>query len=332
MNNKKVFDFIGYRKVLFLIPIVIAVITVIFNCIFGIEMAIEFKGGTMLTYSYTGEIDTNAVKKTVEGENYGAVTVTTGSSMNSSLEVIEISFSSSEGLTADKQTALSDKLQQTFKDNSLTLVNSQDVNPTSGTEFFLKCLVAVLFSFILLVIYIAFRFKKIGGLSAGVFALVALVHDCFMALWDRQAPLDPEEARMLLFAMTRNRCLNYLKHKSIVDKYTISCLARAKIGEERLYNYDFSFAENGHPYLYQELEQQIQRIMDSLPERCREVFFLSRFQGLKNREIAERLHISLHTVERHIQRALRIFAEALEREQSIYLQILILAWLMNQPS
>jgi len=72
-----------------------------------------------------------------------------------------------------------------------------------------------------------------------------LVHDCFMALWDRQAPLDPEEARMLLFAMTRNRCLNYLKHKSIVDKYTISCLARAKIGEERLYNYDFSFAENG---------------------------------------------------------------------------------------
>ncbi len=134
----------------------------------------------MLTYSYTGEIDTNAVKKTVEGENYGAVTVTTGSSMNSSLEVVEISFSSSEGLTADKQTALSDKLQQTFKDNSLTLVNSQDVNPTSGTEFFLKCLVAVLFSFVLLVIYIAFRFKKIGGLSAGVFALVALVHDCFM--------------------------------------------------------------------------------------------------------------------------------------------------------
>ena len=69
---------------------------------------------------------------------------------------------------------------------------------------------------------------------------------------------------MLLFAMTRNRCLNYLKHKSIVDKYTISCLARAKIGEERLYNYDFSFAENGHPYLYQELEQQIQRTVPLL--------------------------------------------------------------------
>lgn len=180
MNNKKVFNFIGARKILFAIPIAIVAITVIFNCIFGVQMAIEFKGGTMLTYSYTGEIDTNAVKSVVEGENYGAVTVTTGSAMNGSMETVEVSFSSSEGLTADKQTALSDKLKESFKDNNLDLVNSQDVNPTSGTEFFLKCLVAVVFSFILLVIYIAFRFKKIGGLSAGVFALVALVHDCFM--------------------------------------------------------------------------------------------------------------------------------------------------------
>ena len=180
MNNKKVLNFIGARKILFAIPIAIVAITIIFNCIFGVQMAIEFKGGTMLTYSYTGEIDTNAVKSVVEGENYGAVTVTTGSAMNGSMETVEVSFSSSEGLTADKQTALSDKLKESFKDNALELVNSQDVNPTSGTEFFLKCLVAVVFSFILLVIYIAFRFKKIGGLSAGVFSLVALVHDCFM--------------------------------------------------------------------------------------------------------------------------------------------------------
>lgn len=159
-----------------------------------------------------------------------------------------------------------------------------------------------------------------------------LVHDCFMALWDRQAPLDPEEARMLLFAMTRQpmpQLPEAQKHRRQIHDQLPGP------GENRggaSLQLRFLLRRNGHPYLYQELEQQIQRIMDSLPERCREVFFLSRFQGLKNREIAERLHISLHTVERHIQRALRIFAEALEREQSIYLQILILAWLMNQPS
>jgi len=161
-----------------------------------------------------------------------------------------------------------------------------------------------------------------------------LVQDSFMALWNKQIPFNTEETRRLLFVATRNRCLNYLKHKSIVDRYTRSFQMRTqvRVGEERLYNCDFSFVEDEHPYLYQELECQIERIVNSLPERCREVFVLSRFHGLKNREIAERLHISLNTVERHIQRALRIFTEALEREGSIYLRILILTWLLNQPS
>ena len=158
-----------------------------------------------------------------------------------------------------------------------------------------------------------------------------LVQDSFMALWDKQIPFNTEDTRRLLFVATRNRCLNYLKHKNIVDRYTQNCRTQVKVGEERLYNYDFSFVENEHPYLYQEFEREIQRIVDSLPKRCREVFVLSRFQGLKNREIAERLHISLNTVERHIQRALRIFTEALEHE-SIYLRILILTWLLNLPS
>ncbi len=177
MNKKKVIDFIGIRKILFAIPIVIVLVTIVANCILGVEMAIEFKGGTMLTYSYDGEIDTNAVKSEVEKNNLGAVTVTTGTAVNGSANTVQISFSSSEGLTADVQTEISDKLKEAFADNNLVLVNSQDVNPSSGSEFFLKCLVAVLFSFVLLVIYIAFRFKNIGGLSAGVFALV---HDVFM--------------------------------------------------------------------------------------------------------------------------------------------------------
>lgn len=159
-----------------------------------------------------------------------------------------------------------------------------------------------------------------------------LVQDSFMALWNRQISYNTEETRRLLFVATRNRCLNYLKHKNIVERYRCQLQAQARIGEERLYNYDFSFVETDHPYLYQELESQIQRIVNSLPERCREVFVLSRFHGLKNREIAERLHISLNTVERHIQRALRIFIKALEREKSAYLRSLILIWLLSQPS
>ncbi|MDE6726171.1 MAG: protein translocase subunit SecF, partial [Ruminiclostridium sp.] len=98
-------------------------------------------------------------------------------SLSSSTNTVTVSFASNSGLTADVLKEISDKLEAQFKDNELVGLNSQDVKPASGLKFFIKCLVAVLFSFVLLVVYIAFRFKKIGGLSAGVFALIALIHD-----------------------------------------------------------------------------------------------------------------------------------------------------------
>ena len=180
MNNKDHFDFLKNKKIFFLIPVVIAVITILTALIIGVPVDIEFKGGTMLTYSYTGTIDTGAVKTAVEEMSLGTVGVTTGSAFGSDLETVQVSFSSAEGLTAEVQAQVTEKLQSSFADNGLVLVNSQDVKPSAGLSFFLKCFVAVLFSFLLLIIYIAVRFKNIGGWSAGAFALVALANDVFM--------------------------------------------------------------------------------------------------------------------------------------------------------
>lgn len=180
MANKKEFDFLKNKKVFFIIPVAIAVITIITALIIGVPVDIEFKGGTMLTYSYEGAIDTSAVKSEVEKLNLGTVGVTTGSAFGTDLETVQVSFASDEGLTADVQVGVTESLQAAFKDNNLNLVNSQDVKPSSGFSFFLKCFVAVAFSFVLLIIYIGFRFKNIGGWSAGAFALVALANDVFM--------------------------------------------------------------------------------------------------------------------------------------------------------
>lgn len=155
-----------------------------------------------------------------------------------------------------------------------------------------------------------------------------LVQDCFMSLWNRRTPIDREQATMLLFVMVRNRCIDYLKHKKTIDKYVL-CYRSKMRGEERLYNYDFALSDTERTYLYEELERQIQTILDSLPERCREVFILSRFRGLKNREIAAHLHISLQAVEKHIQKALRIFADTLDKSDSLYLKIVLISWLMS---
>lgn len=177
MKSNKVLDIYGKRKVFFIIPIVIAVVALVVALIAGLEVDIEFKGGTLINYSYTGDLDTAALKAAAEEFGYGTVNVTTGSAINSDTNNVTLSYASNDGLTADVLNDMSSKLMEQFKDNELTRLSSQDVNPTSGMKFFIKCLVAVVFSFILLVIYIAFRFKKIGGLSAGVFALVALMHD-----------------------------------------------------------------------------------------------------------------------------------------------------------
>lgn len=177
MKSKKVIDIYGKRKVFFIIPIVIVVAALITALIAGIEVSIEFKGGTLINYSYTGDLDTSALKSAAEAFGYGTVNVSTGSSIGSDTQNVTLSYASNSGLTADVLNDMSAKLMDQFKGNQLTRLNSQDVKPTSGWKFFVKCLVAVVFSFLLLVVYIAFRFKKIGGLSAGVFALVALMHD-----------------------------------------------------------------------------------------------------------------------------------------------------------
>lgn len=193
MKSKKIWDIYGKRKVFFVIPIVIAVAALIVALVAGLEVDIEFKGGTLITYSYTGELDEAALKSAAESYGYGTVNVTTGSSLNSATNNVTLSYASNEGLTADVLNDMSAELMEKFSANNLERLNSQDVNPTSGMKFFVKCLVAVLFSFLLLVIYIAFRFKKIGGLSAGVFALVALIHDViivFAAFIFFRLPLD----------------------------------------------------------------------------------------------------------------------------------------------
>ncbi len=235
------FDFIAKRKIFFAIPIVIAVITIITALIAGIAVDIEFKGGTMLTYSYVGDLDTKGVQTTVEAMNLGTVGVTTGSAFGTDLETVQISFSSDEGLTADVQASVTDTLVAAYPDNTLELVNSQDVNPSSGFSFFLKCFVAVIFSFVLLVIYIAFRFKNIGGWSAGVFAIVALAHDVFMVFASFVFLRLPIDANFMAVILT---ILGYSINSTIVmfdrvrenrklygKKYTIPELVNVSINQ-----------------------------------------------------------------------------------------------------
>lgn len=181
-NVKKVYDFCAKKKVILGILIGVLAALVIGIIVRGVDLAIEFKGGTIISYTYQGDVDTKAVSDTVKSIVNTSITVRTGESLDSDAKQITISFTSNEGLTADRQTELTNALRENFADNDFALYDSNDVAPTSGREFLLKCLVAVIFAAIVVIIYIAIRFRNIGGWSAGVCSVFALLHDILVAV------------------------------------------------------------------------------------------------------------------------------------------------------
>lgn len=181
-NVKKVYDFCAKKKVILGILIGVLAALVIGIIARGVDLAIEFKGGTIISYTYQGDVDTKAVSDTVKSIVNTSITVRTGESLDSDAKQITISFTSNEGLIADRQTELTNALRENFADNDFALYDSNDVAPTSGREFLLKCLVAVIFAAIVVIIYIAIRFRNIGGWSAGVCSVFALLHDILVAV------------------------------------------------------------------------------------------------------------------------------------------------------
>lgn len=178
MKNKT-FDVVGKKKIFYTVSIAVILLSIVFTLIFGMNVAIEFKGGTIITYSYTGSVDENAVAASAREITGQQCNATLGESLADGSTTVALSFPSSEGLTADVQSELSDKLQEQFADSGLELYSSQDVDPSTGSGFFGKCIVAVIFSAIVMIVYIGFRFRRIGGWVAGCCAVVALVHDMF---------------------------------------------------------------------------------------------------------------------------------------------------------
>ena len=179
-KEKKPLNVCGHRKIFYIVSIALIVISIVVAFCGRLNLAIQFKGGTEITYSYEGEIDTSKVASIVNDSIGQKATVTTGESMADSSKTVTLSFASEKGLTNSIQTKLTDALQSELKDNKLEVYGSNDVSPSNGKEFFIKCLVAVIFSVIIMIIYIGFRFRKIGGISAGCMAVVALVHDMLM--------------------------------------------------------------------------------------------------------------------------------------------------------
>jgi len=136
-----------------------------------------------------------------------------------------------------------------------------------------------------------------------------LVQDVFLKFWnDRQNLNILSSVRAYLFTSVKNKCLDFLKHSKILP------------GFQSLSEIQDIEGETFETFVLSELEAILDESLSKLPGRCREIFELSRFDGLKNKEIAARLNISEKTVENQMTKALHI----LKTELKDYLPLLLL--------
>lgn len=129
-----------------------------------------------------------------------------------------------------------------------------------------------------------------------------LVQDVFMKIWENRRQWHPKGSiRSYLYCSIKNRSFDYLKHQKIEHNWL-------KLN----WGLDADHPESPHEHLVQtELEQQIEKWVQQLPDKRKIVFLLSRTHGLSNKEIAEVLDISVNTVETQMGRALKQLRECL---------------------
>lgn len=151
-----------------------------------------------------------------------------------------------------------------------------------------------------------------------------IVQEVFVKVWEERAKIETLNMEAYFFRLVRNRCIDYIKHLKVINNRIQEIRVLSKY--EELYRIDFIGNE---PYVLieQELKNRIEITIRSLPERCREVFLLSRIEGLKNKEIAEKLDINIKNVERHLSRALQSFRKNFNEELPIALIALIIKYL-----
>lgn len=145
-----------------------------------------------------------------------------------------------------------------------------------------------------------------------------IVNDTFMALWERDEPIDPNRnIKPLLYTIVRNKSLNLIKKRKIEitdveDGFEIVSDVISPIEHIQA----------------RETEEFILKAIDALPPKCRQIFVMSRREYLSNKEIAAILEISEKTVENQITIAIKSIKLALNKRNDKGTPMVLFPWIM----
>ena len=173
-------NFIGNRKKFYTFSCALIAVVLVFCAVFGVKMDVEFKGGSMITLAYEGDVDLNDLKSSIGSElGKSDLTLQTGSDISGN-QTLTVTLPGSDTLTTEQLDNLLASMNEQYPDNNFAQNEVSNVDATIGNEFLLKSVVALVAACVLILLYVAYRFRKIGGLKAGSTAIVALLHDMFV--------------------------------------------------------------------------------------------------------------------------------------------------------
>jgi len=137
-----------------------------------------------------------------------------------------------------------------------------------------------------------------------------IVQEVFFNLWEKRKELIiTVSLSSYLFRSVHNRSIQYLRHKKVTDNYQLNYQLKLKEADILYHTSgDYTFSE----IQFKEIEKIIKATFESLPDKTKEIFSLSRNHVNTNKEIADKLNIDIKTVEYHITKALGILREALK--------------------
>jgi len=139
----------------------------------------------------------------------------------------------------------------------------------------------------------------------------SLVQQVFVDLWMKRNKIVIQQSiKAYLYKTVKNQALDYLKHKNVESKYLNKVQSDSEV-------FDTNLIEEA------ELNTRITSAIDNLPEKCREIFVLCRFDELHYRDIASRLGISIKTVEMQMGIALKKLRSQLTEHQNILLMLYV---------
>lgn len=171
------------RYIYFVVSILLLLTGIVALFVNGLQLDIQFKGGSILKYTYSGELDASHAADAAGGTLHRLVNAQVTKDLVTGQNKLVLNLSGNTGLDAADQDRLDTALKAAFPAAGLALSESSMVEPFFGRRFLQNGILAVTLSSALIVLYVWVRFKKISGLSAGVMALVALLHDMLMVFF-----------------------------------------------------------------------------------------------------------------------------------------------------